>query len=764
MTDFLNQLNDAQREAVSNTQGPALVIAGAGAGKTRVLTCRIAWLLINGISATNILALTFTNKAAKEMKERISTLVGNQHARYLTMGTFHSVFSKILRQEATRIGYSAKYTIYDATDSKNLIKHIIQDMQLDDKQYKPAVVAARISMAKNRLFSPADYAADRTFQQEDRYARLYRLPEIYAAYNSRLRQADAMDFDDLLFNMNLMLEQYPDIRDKYREVFRYIFVDEYQDTNLCQSRIVSTLAYPQNNICVVGDDAQSIYSFRGADIDNILRFNQLFDNTRIFKLERNYRSTQNIVDAANSLIQKNRNQIQKSVYSEKEKGEPLMLSVHDNDRLEAEFIALTIRNKALQAQRLQALKQPPYNHFAVLYRTNSQSRVIEDELRKLSVPYRIYGGLSFYQRKEIKDAIAYFRLIVNHNDDEALLRVINFPARGIGSTTLNRVLMAARLAQVPAFNVVSAPQQYALDCSPAICRRLTDFAQLIQSFSILAEQEDAFTFARQVLKQTAVLTAAMADTTAEGKERYDNLQELLAGIHEFRQNRDLQAEPAFITDFLAEVSLLTDQDQPDDDTPRVSLMTIHAAKGLEFPVVIIAGLEENLFPSAFAQTEREIEEERRLLYVAITRAGRQCMLTYARQRFRNGQLTFSNPSRFIQDIDNRYIRRPDAPTHSFRTPSWLNRDFSADAGSTSQADTTLLSRKKLTKTTGSRQKTDRQPISSPFPIGSRVSHATFGVGTVIDAFEENDNRKILIRFDQSGEKTLLLKFAKLTPC
>ncbi|MBR1809698.1 MAG: UvrD-helicase domain-containing protein [Paludibacteraceae bacterium] len=754
MSEFLNELNEAQRAAVVNTEGPSLVIAGAGSGKTRVLTYRIAWLLSQGVSPSNILALTFTNKAAREMKERIARLVGDKYARYLWMGTFHSVFSKILRQESARIDYGHDYTIYDSTDSKSVIKQIVKEMGLDEKQYKPGMIASRISMAKNNLLSPVDYAGNRALIEDDKRARLYRMQDIYFAYNKRLKQANAMDFDDLLFNMNLLLEQNEDLREKYSSIFRYILVDEYQDTNYCQSRIVKQLAEPLNNICVVGDDAQSIYSFRGANIDNILGFRNMFGGAQLFKLERNYRSTQNIVDAANSLIKKNEGQIRKNVYSEKEAGERLHVSAHENDRHEGEFIAKTIQ----QGKRS---GKAQYDGFAVLYRTNAQSRVIEDELRKLGIPYRIYGSVSFYQRKEIKDAIAYFRLVVNPSDDEALLRVINFPARGIGETTMRRVLDTAHRADVPAFAVVSDPQRYALESAAAAQKKLTGFAALINSFREQAQTEDAYVFAQNVLKQTAVMSAALADKSAEGQDRYDNLQELLGSIHEFSDARRQQGEETKITDFLAEVSLLTDQDEHlDDETPRVSLMTIHAAKGLEFPVVIIAGLEEQLFPSAFAESVREIEEERRLFYVAITRAERECYITYARQRFRNGQIVFSSPSRFLKDIDEQYLDRSGEKRTIVQPqwqPSWLQSEWRREPEERPMPAAT----RKLSKTTGMQPSADKKPIETAFAAGSRVRHATFGDGTVRETFEENGNEKIVVRFDTKGEKTLLLKFAKL---
>lgn len=775
--------------------GAQLVIAGAGSGKTRVLTYKIAYLLTQGVSPSNILALTFTNKAAREMKERIAKLVGQEYARYLWMGTFHSIFARILRQEADRIGYTHDYTIYDAADSKNLLKQIIKEMELDDKIYKPGMVAARISMAKNNLLSARDYAANRALQQDDRMARLYRMADIYFTYTKRLRGANAMDFDDLLFNMHLLLTQCPDLRDKYQQIFHYILVDEYQDTNYCQARLMLMLAAPQNNICVVGDDAQSIYSFRGANIDNILHFSETFPNARLFKLERNYRSTQNIVGAANSLIKKNRGQIPKEVYSEKEQGEPLHLTVLENDREEGAFIAKSIARLPHNAS---------YSDYAVLYRTNAQSRIIEDELRKQGIPYRIYGSVSFYQRKEIKDALSYLRLIVNVQDEEALIRIINYPARGIGETTLRKLLDAAHQTDTAAFAVAENPMRYSVNLSAATQGKLQRFAAMIRRFQAMATELPAAELAKKVLDETAILTSALADKSTEGQDRYENLQELLSSISEFTEERQQQGEPALITDFLGEVALLTDQDEhTDDHQPRVSLMTVHAAKGLEFPVVFISGMEEKLFPSMFAETDRDMEEERRLFYVAVTRAEKECHITYARQRWRNGSIVFSNESRFLRDIDSRFITRSSAPTPSHTTSfsmPWLSREFGdfketgfrntptrnahtwdadsrnahtwdahswdADGSSATRKEKNIPSsapsiKKPLSKTTGMQLKTDRTAISTPYPIGCRVQHATFGAGMVKEAFEENGNEKILIRFDKSGEKTLLLKFARL---
>ncbi len=750
--NFLNNLNTNQQAAVQHTSGPMLVIAGAGSGKTRVLTYKIAYLLAKGVPAYNILALTFTNKAAREMKNRISTLVGEEKARYLWMGTFHSIFARILRQEAQHIGYTPDYTIYDTTDSKNLLKSIVKEMQLDDKLYKTSNLLSRISTAKNNLITPQDYANDSECQQQDKLARLYRMSDIFDTYNRRLKQANAMDFDDLLFNMNLLLATSPAAREKYQQRFQYILVDEYQDTNYSQYKIVTTLAEPQQNICVVGDDAQSIYSFRGATIANILGFQRQYTNSKLFKLEQNYRSTQNIVNAANSLIRANQDQIPKTIYSEKAVGDKLCLAAFDTDRKEGEYLAQTIRQTANGKRR-------SYNDFAILYRTNSQSRVIEDELRKRSIPYRIYGGMAFYQRKEIKDAIAYFRLTANPQDDEALLRVINFPARGIGNTTLSKVLEVAHTQNIPAFQVVKDPAAHGVNVSTATQNKLIRFAQMILGFRELLPTTGAYEFARHVLQNTQVLLAAQTDKTAEGQDRLENLQELLNGIQEFERDESMAGnEFVPITNFLAEVSLLTDQDENlKDDEPRVSLMTVHAAKGLEFPVVFIAGLEDKLFPSAFAITRHEMEEERRLFYVAITRAEEECHITYARTRFRNGSVAVSTASPFINDIDPQYIDRSGERSAQ---PTWHNdyaeRNFWRNPTPRTSHTT------QLKKTTGRQPKGEKTEVATPYPVGSRVQHATFGKGKVVRAYMENGNEKIEIQFDlYATTKTLLLKFAKL---
>ncbi len=759
MTNYLNELNESQRAAVLATEGPMLVIAGAGSGKTRVLTYKIAHLLKQGIPAFQILALTFTNKAAREMKERIIRLVGEESARYLWMGTFHSIFARILRNEADKLGYTKDYSIYDTTDSKNLIKRIIKEMELDDKVYKASTVLERISTAKNYMMTPADYAADADCVQRDRQARLYRMSDIFRVYNAQLRQANAMDFDDLLFNMNVLLASSVEARAKYQNLFRYILVDEYQDTNYSQYKIVSTLAEPNNNICVVGDDAQSIYSFRGATIANILNFQRQYADSQLFKLEQNYRSTQTIVNAANSLISKNKEQIRKTVYSKRDIGEHLLVSAHDTDRLEGSFIGDTLTQTKRREGR-------SYDDFAVLYRTNSQSRIIEDELRKRNIPYRIYGSVAFYQRKEIKDAVSYFRLVANLQDDEALQRVINFPARGIGNTTMAKVMQTAHEQQVPAFHVVRDPLKYNVSVSSATQNKLKAFAAMILDFRAKMLDTEAYEFVQYVLQTTQIMLAAQLDKTAEGQDRLENLRELLSGVREYEVEQHQQGnEFVPITEFLAEIALLTDQDENlKDNEARVSLMTVHAAKGLEFPVVIIAGLEENLFPSAFAQSLQEKEEERRLLYVAITRAEEKCFLTYARTRFRNGKVEVTSPSPFLRDIDNQYLDRSGEQRIE---PSWKQTFYDKTTWKPASIKPTIApqtANRKLTKVSSEPSSFEpKQSTNSAFPIGSWVQHGTFGRGKVLSTYMENGNEKIEIKFDGfSAPKILLLKFAKLT--
>ncbi len=748
--DFLDQLNEVQREAVTCTEGPSLIVAGAGSGKTRVLTYRVAYLLQQGVPAGRIMALTFTNKAAREMKERIGRLVSASDARYLCMGTFHSVCTRLLRPEADKLGYTRDFSIYDTSDMKSVIKTICKERGLDEKTYKSAAVLNRISMAKNAGITPAQYAVHTQLLREDREQRLYEIPSIYEQYQARLRAANAMDFDDLLVQTLLLLNTFPEVRERIQQQFRYILVDEYQDTNYIQFLLVKLLAEPQNNICVVGDDAQSIYSFRGADIRNILGFRRQYPGARLFKLERNYRSTRNIVNAANSLIHKNVNQIEKTVFSEKEEGQPLSLQPYMDDRTEALGVATQIHK----------MRHKGYNSFSVLYRTNAQSRVIEGELRKLNIPYRIYGGTSFYQRKEIKDALGYLRIAVNMRDNEALLRIVGFPGRGIGDTTMKKVATNAIEHHCCYLDVMRSPEDTGLEVGTAVAKKLKTFAAYIDGLNRQSEEMDAFHFAEMVLRTSGVMTALSMDKSQEGIDRAQNVQELLNAIQEFvdqRASEGIDYTP--ITDFLSEVSLQTDQDENLTDTmERVTLMTVHAAKGLEFPVVFIVGMEENLFPSQFAIRPAEVEEERRLLYVAITRAMEQCHLSFARQRFRNGTVTFASPSRFLNDIDKQYF----AINRFSSTPATHN-SFSAHVMNNMPAMQRALNLTKVPSSTSLHKGAESDLDSSAWKPGDRVSHRVFGIGTVTRVYRDEitENDKIEIKFDTQGTKTLLLSHAKL---
>ena len=741
---FPDQLNEAQRAAVTCTEGASLIVAGAGSGKTRVLTYRIAYLLQQGVPASRIMALTFTNKAAREMKERIQKLVGDE-ARYLMMGTFHSVCVRLIRPYADLLGFTRDFSIYDTPDQKSVIKAICKERGLDEKIYKGTAVLARISMAKNSGISPDAYGMNQQLLREDREARMYELATVYALYQARLKAANAMDFDDLLINMIRLMDLSPEVKERYQQQFQYVLVDEYQDTNYIQFVLVRKLAEPQNNICVVGDDAQSIYSFRGADIRNILNFRQVYPNAKLFKLERNYRSTQTIVNAANSLIHKNIHQIEKTVYSENDEGQPLNVQAYMDDRTEALGVAT----------KIQHMRHKGYDSFAVLYRTNAQSRVIENELRKLNIPYRIYGGTSFYQRKEIKDALGYLRLAVNRRDNEALLRIVGFPGRGIGETTMKKVSENALANRCAYLDVMRAPDETGLEVASGTKKKLQAFAQLIDGYAAQSDEMDAFSFAEMVMRTSGVMTALAVDRSTEGIDRAQNVQELLTAIHEFvdqRTNEGIDYTP--ITDFLSEVSLLTDQDDNlMDTTERVTLMTVHAAKGLEFPVVFIVGLEENLFPSQFAVKPSEIEEERRLLYVAITRAMEQCHLSFARQRFRNGSFSFASQSRFFNDIDRRFFSVQHSNVRSQTAPE---RPAMPKIQSIPSIPITMNTPK-----TPVRQ--EQTPITSSWNAGDRVTHRVFGRGTVVRVYrdEVTENDKIEIHFDTQGTKTLLLTHAKL---
>ena len=654
--DLLNDLNEAQRAAVEYIDGPSLVIAGAGSGKTRVLTYKIAYLLSQGMKPWSIMALTFTNKAAREMKERIGKLVGNDLAQHLYMGTFHSIFSRILRAEAEHIGFYNNFTIYDESDSRSLIKAIVKEMGLDDKKYKPAAVHAKISMAKNNLMSAAAYESDAAIFEQNKRAQMPEVGKIFVAYVQRCKQANAMDFDDLLTLTYQLFREHEDIRHKYAARFDYVLVDEYQDTNHVQMSIVMQLCQEKQRVCAVGDDSQSIYSFRGANIDNILNYQRQFQGTRLFKLEQNYRSTQTIVEAANSLIKHNRNQIPKDVFSENAKGEKIQYKPAYSDKEEAAIVAKDVK-------RIRREDGCQYSDFAILYRTNAQSRSFEEEFRKQGIPYRIYGGLSFYQRKEIKDIIAYFRLVANPDDEEAIKRIINYPARGIGATTVLKIADCAHQNQVSFWEVIGAPERYGLAVNKGTMNKLETFRLLISSFIERAQTTDVYELGDAIIKESGISQDIMSGKDADDLARQENLEEFLSGMSAFVEERREEGrfDELFLQDYLQDVALLTDADSDGDkDEPRVSLMTVHAAKGLEFPTVFVVGLEENIFPSPLsAASLRELEEERRLLYVAITRAEKHCILTNAKNRWRYGKMEFDNPSRFIDEIDGKLIDSQD---------------------------------------------------------------------------------------------------------
>ena len=776
VNDFLDELNESQRAAVLYNEGPSLVIAGAGSGKTRVLTYKIAYLMNEGYDPWNILALTFTNKAAREMKDRISRQVG-ERARYLWMGTFHSIFSRILRVEAQTIGFSSNFTIYDASDSKNLIKSIIKEMQLDDKTYKPGSIQSRISNAKNHLVLPNAYASNPEVIKADRDAKVPATHEIYRKYWERCRQSDAMDFDDLLVYTYILFRDFPHIREKYAMQFRYVLVDEYQDTNFAQHSIVLQLTKENQKVCVVGDDAQSIYSFRGANIENILKFTQVYKGAKLFKLEQNYRSTQTIVRAANSLIEKNHEQIRKSVYSEKSKGEPIEVFHAYSDVEEGEIVA----NKISQ---LRYRENYSYNDFAVLYRTNAQSRIFEEALRKRSLPYKIYGGLSFYQRKEIKDVIAYFRLAVNPNDEEAFKRVINYPARGIGDTTLNKIVEAAVSNGVSLWRVIGEPLAYGLNINKGTHVKLQGFRELVEMFIKDVMEKDAAEVGSTIVRQSGIMNDIYQDRTPENLSRQENIEELINGMHDFCATRREEGnEHVALTDYLAEVSLLTDQDnEKEGEGAKITLMTIHSAKGLEFKNVFVVGLEENLFPSAMSMDSvRGLEEERRLFYVAITRAEEHCYLSFAKSRYKFGKTEFSNPSRFLKDIDACYLDLPQGERVASRVDEAANRFRSA--GSPFGSNTTFIPRSSMTQERPERPRVQiippvqptrtlkkvssicpSRPAASPsagaLQVGHVIEHERFGVGEVIDVVGVGDNCKATVKFRNAGEKQLLLKFAR----
>lgn len=782
---FLDELNDSQRAAVEYCDGPSLVIAGAGSGKTRVLTYKIAYMLSRGMKPWNILALTFTNKAANEMKQRIGALVGDDVAKYLYMGTFHSIFSRILRVEAERLGYANNFTIYDESDSRSLIKTIIKEMQLDDKVYKPASVHSRISMAKNNLLFPDEYAKTRGLIERDVEQKVPAVSAIYSAYCERCKKANAMDFDDLLTNTYRLLVSDNGIRKKYAERFRYILVDEYQDTNSVQQKIVWLLSEENMRVCAVGDDAQSIYAFRGANIDNILDFQKQFAGTRLFKLERNYRSTQRIVQAANSLIRHNERQIPKDVYSCNAEGDKLSVKPAYSDREEAIIVCNEIK-------RIKRIDKCGYNDFAVLYRTNSQSRSFEEAMRKVSIPYKIYGGLSFYQRKEIKDVIAYFRLIVNPDDEEAFKRIINYPKRGIGDTTVGKIASVASENGVSLWQVICEPSLYGFKPSKATLAKLGAFKELISGFIAKFVTADAYTLGVEVVKLSGISADIYQDRTPENVARQENVEELLGSIQEFVESRkeEGRVDDVRLTDFLQEVSLQTDLESDEgSDGERVSLMTVHSAKGLEFPVVFVVGLEENIFPSSLSMgSKRELEEERRLLYVAITRAERHCILTYAKNRYRYGKVEMESPSRFLTDIAREFVDVDDAKDIFMKSMSsysshgssyssenrWQNSrpvatQFKADPKPREAlhrdvppvSDTFSPRFKRLqAAAAGLSASRKQQAVSNEIKENSVIEHERFGIGTVIRLEGSGENTKATVQFKNAGIKQLLLKFAR----
>lgn len=799
MTDnLLEHLNDSQRAAVEYCDGAALVIAGAGSGKTRVLTYKIAYLLQHGMMPWNILALTFTNKAAREMKERIGGLVGNDLARRLNMGTFHSVFSRILRAEAASIGYNQNFTIYDQNDSRSLIKSIMKEMNLDDKSYKAASVAERISMAKNRLLLPAAYASSALTVREDTERRMPMIKDIYIRYAERCRQANAMDFDDLLVNTYSLFDKHEDIRLKYAERFEYVLVDEYQDTNYAQQAIVMQLAKDRQKICVVGDDAQSIYSFRGANIDNILNFTDAFDNAKLFKLEQNYRSTQMIVQAANSLIKHNARQIPKDTFSKNEHGEKLVLKPAYSDTEEALIVCKDIK-------RIKMQEGIEYSDFAILYRTNSQSRSFEECMRKMEIPYRIYGGLSFYQRKEIKDLVAYFRVVVNPDDEEALRRIINYPTRGIGDTTVNKIINAANSKGESLWTIITNAETYGLDVNKGTLKKLEAFRDLIAEWAELVTVEDAYSLGNDVILRSGIMKDIYGGREPEDLARQENLEEFRAGMQDFVNSRreDGQEDRVSLSDYLQEISLLTDLDSEDNDNHKVTLMTVHSAKGLEFPNVFVVGLEENIFPSPMScNSMRELEEERRLLYVAITRAEKRCILTCAQNRFRYGRMEYDTPSRFIKDFDQNLLRVESSRFSDMSDGTEKRRErvlggtrtlfedkkktfepyntytvqkpksFEQNSGvghnirnNPREIDLTACPTVKLKPVSSLTDlnkdySKENSSVKADIREGSIIEHQRFGEGKILRIEGSGENMKATVQFVNAGIKQLLLKFAR----
>ena len=778
---LLNELNESQKAAVEYLQGPQLVIAGAGSGKTRVLTYKIAYLLNQGLAPWNILALTFTNKAAREMKERIGRLVGQEHAVQLRMGTFHSVFARILRSEAAAIGFDSNFTIYDQSDSRSLVKSIVKEMNLDDKIYKPASVADRISMAKNHLLLPQQYAVS-SWAADDAHYKRPMVAQLYNRYVERCHQANAMDFDDLLVQTYLLFKNHEDIRQKYVQRFQYVLVDEYQDTNYAQQEIVLQLTREHGRVCVVGDDAQSIYSFRGANIDNILDFQKKYpQGAQLFKLEQNYRSTQLIVQAANSLIRKNQRQIHKDVFSENEPGERLILKPAYSDKEEAIIVCNDIK-------RIRRQEKMDYADFAILYRTNAQSRSFEEQMRKDGIPYRIYGGLSFYQRKEIKDVIAYFRVVANPNDEEALRRIINYPARGIGDTTVGKIVEMANLHHVSLWQIIQQPVVFDLKLNKGTLTKLDAFRQLIEGWALRLKKEDAYVLGHSIIMESGISREIYSSTNPEDISRQENLEEFLGGMQDFVESRkeEGQEEEIYLSDFLQEVALLTDLDsEGDEEQSKVTLMTIHAAKGLEFPTVFVVGLEENIFPSPMCiNSMRELEEERRLLYVAITRAERHCILTCAQNRFRYGKMEFDTPSRFIKDIDPKLLK-VEGGSAGFSGGFSFSSDSRISSSSRLSSDSRFSSNSSFSRaSTQNPRPVATQFVADPKPRlmpvrheaprpqsaigniglkeGNVIEHQRFGIGIVVKVEGTGENTKATVEFQNAGTKQLLLKFAKYT--
>ncbi len=769
MANYLDELNDAQRKAVEAIDGPSLVIAGAGSGKTRVLTYRIAHLLKLGAKPWSILALTFTNKAAREMKERIASIVGENIAKYLWMGTFHSIFARILRTEAEVIGFPSNFTIYDTADSKSLIKTILKEFQMDDKTYKPNVVAGRISSAKNGLITPVAYQNSSQLREYDMSIRMPRIAEIYKEYDKRCRLAGAMDFDDLLLRTNILFRDHKEVLEKYQKQFDYLLVDEYQDTNFAQYRIVKELASMHENICVVGDDAQSIYSFRGARIENILNFQKDYPQLQIFKLEQNYRSTKNIVNAANSVIAKNKRQIPKRVFSENDEGSLIRVMEALTDNEEGYLVANEITETRMR-------KHYRFEDYAILYRTNAQSRIFEEALRKRNIPYKIYGGLSFYQRKEIKDLLAYFRMVINPKDNEALKRVINYPARGIGATTLSKLEQAAVGNDLSIFEVIQkSGTENLAGLNKGTLSKIQQFAGFINQFTEKNLHADAYEMAGEITTQTGIMKGLYNDKTPEGLSRFENIQELLNGIQEFTINAREEGNPTSLGNYMEDVALLTDQDsEKDEDRDKVTMMTVHSAKGLEFKNVFVVGLEENLFPSNNFGNNMSLEayeEERRLFYVALTRAEENAYISYAKQRYRWGKLDFCNPSRFIEDLDEQYLELPEEKdTFSFDEPlsSKKERPSNGLNKSGAQARRVTVSdqpglNQKLTKLREAKKQAKAIDGDDPRDIqtGMTVEHQRFGKGKVQQIEGIFPNLKATVFFQNAGQKQLLLKFAKL---